>query len=52
VEVGKKEGGFQRVGDIRFARLTMLTVVALIGEGISPPNGVRRFFGQVGDYPV
>ena len=52
MEVGKEEGGFQRVGDVGFARLTVLAVMTLIGIGVGTPNGVSRLFGQVGDYPV
>ena len=52
MEVGKEEGGFQGVGNIGFARLTVLAVVTFIGVGVGPPNGVSRLFGQVGDYPV
>ena len=52
MEVGKKEGGFQGVGNIGFAGLTVLAVMTLISVGIRLLNGVSRLFGQVGDYPV
>ena len=52
MEVGEKEGGFQGVGDIGFARLTVLAVMTLIGEDIRLPNDISRRIGQVGCYPV
>ena len=52
MEVGLKEGGFQRVVDVRVAGFAHLAAVALVGKGVCLTNKLSCFLGQVFGNPV
>ena len=52
VEVGEEEGGLEGVGDIGFAGPPHLSIVALFGEVVGPPDGFDGVFGEITGDPV